>query len=52
MKDWSTKIGEVLEEAENEYDPSAVAIARYNSLCTHIVGYSSQDRQPMVLYLA
>ena len=42
MKDWSTKIGEVLEvvkEAENECDPSAVAITRYNSLCSHIVGY-------------
>ena len=42
MKDWSTKIGEVLEvvkAAENECDPSAVAITRYNSLCSHIVGY-------------
>ena len=42
MKDWSTKIGEVLEvvkAAENECNPSAVATTRYNNLCSHIVGY-------------
>ena len=52
MKDWSTKIGEVLEvvkEAKNECDTLAIAITRYNRVCSHIyVGYIGRHIRKVV----